>query len=511
MRKRSRYKFRISISREEYENLDAAKTCCGKLKEAKEIGHHRIAFKEFEVTVPEFLEYAVKGYAFCHLFQFDVNKEYKFERSNPKLKDVIEEYEVFPVYKIGVNKGYFKVQFKSNKYFHGAQAVFLDIEIRNDIRKTIYQSIDECVSLLKKKPTCAFYSYSDKIKEDIASRRFQLVYVFDSILNKDELETMTYKIYHMIEEDTKDVLARLSARSSGFLIGGNNPHVYNSSIIYSVDDFKEDTDIAAYVSNIELFNVPKALDKHKPIRFSKELEHDMLTLPFKTVDGKWMAKGLEYIQRTPIDFGNEDYKSVPKNYSELPFQKKKIRDGQHRRKTLFVWAALRRLMKPNITADELLYNLYIDRELAFDNSDGVLTVHVLQKCVIAALLTDMDDIKDMNSKSKRPKYKVNPIVLNKRKQINKARTDFTDKNIAKMYDVNMSVKDNLTNMAAKGFNISQRRLYQWREKNHITPIKKPVIEGYNPDLTIEENIAAMKCTKYQVEKAKKAYMESLNN
>ncbi|MCI6419879.1 MAG: hypothetical protein MR794_06250 [Bacteroidales bacterium] len=506
MRKRSRYKFRLSISREGYENLDAAKTCCGKLKEAKAIGHHRIAFKEFDVTVSEFLEYAIKGYAFCHLFQFDVNNEYKFETSKPTWNGE-KEFEAFPIYKKGVNKGYFKVQFKSDKFFHSAQAVFLDMEIRNDARKTKYQSIDECVSLLKKKPTCAFYSYSDKIKEDIASRRFQLVYVFDSILNKDEFETMTYKIYHMIEKETREVLVGLSVRSSGFLIGGNNPHVYNSSIIYSVNDFNDDTDIAEYLSILN--QKPEVSSDPNEIRFAEELVRDMQTLLYPNVEQKWEDKGLEYILSTPIDFGDKYYKIPPKDYVQLEFIKKRLRDGQHRRYTLFLRAARRRLIKPNITADELLYNLYKDRELVFDNSDGALSIRVLQECVKAALQTDIDSIRELNSRSKKSTYKVNPNIPDKRKMRGKARTEITDRKIAKMYDVNMSVKDNLTHMAAKGIKIGKSRLYQWRKKNNITPIKKPVIEGYNPDLTIEENIAAMKCTKYQVEKAKKAYLKSI--
>lgn len=508
MRKRSRYKFRISISREGYENLDAAKTCCGKLKEAKAIGHHRIAFKEFDVTVSEFLEYAIKGYAFCHLFQFDVNNEYKFETSKPTWNGE-KEFEAFPIYKKGVNKGYFKVQFKSDKFFHSAQAVFLDMEIRNDARKTKYQSIDECVSLLKKKPTCAFYSYSDKIKEDIASRRFQLVYVFDSILNKDELGTMTYKIYHMIEEDTREVLVGLSVRSSGFLIGGNNPHVYNSSIIYSVNDFNDDTDIAEYLSILN--QKPKASNDPTEIRFTEELVRDMQNLLSPIVEQKWMDKGLEYILSTPIDFNGEDYKIVNDDYIDLTYSIDNSKDGQHRRQKLYVRAALRRLIKPNITADELLYNLFIDRNRYFYNSNGELSIRVLQNVTEAALRTEIAVIKDMHTKykSKQPTFVINPNVTNKRMAVAAARRDITNRYIARMFDVNALFNDNLARMNQRGHKIGKSRLYQWCKDNNITPNKKPVIDGYNPHLSIRGNMAALRCTKHQVEKAQKAHEESL--
>lgn len=495
MRKRSRYKFRISISREGYENNDIAKDCCVSLTMAKKWGHHKIAFKEHEVTVSEFLDYAIQGYAFCHLFRFDVNEEYSFNT-----------FEAFPVYKIGANKGYFKVHFKSNQFFRGAQAVFVDI----DIRDTNYKSIDKYVSRLKRKPTCAFYSYTDKNTGDgIASQRFQLVYVFNSILNNIDFETMTYRIYKMIEDSTGEVLRDLGVRRSQYIIGGNNPHTYNSFIIYSVDDFPMDNDIFANISTTNAESQPIVSSEPIEIRFTDELVYDMRNLSYKNVVRKWDVKGFEYIVRTPIDFNGEDYKIVNEDYVELRYSREKLKDGQQRRKNLFTRAALRRLIKSDITADELLYNLFIDRERFFDNSDYVLSIRVLQNCVETALRTDIGSIKKIHARSERPTFVVNPNASNKHKAIAAARRDITNRYIAKMYDVNATIKDNLTKMNQGGHKVGKSLLYKWCKENNITPIKKPIIEGYNPDLIIEENMAAMKCTKYQVEKAKKTYMESL--
>lgn len=497
MRKRSRYKFRISISREGYENNDIAKDCCVSLSLAKKWGHHRIAFKEHEVTVSEFLDYAIKGYAFCHIFRFDENEEYSFNT-----------FKAFPVYKIGTNKGYFKVHFKSNQFFHSAQAVFVDI----DVQDTCYKSIDKYVSRLTKKPTCAFYSYTDKnTGVSIASQRFQLVYVFDSILNKVDFETITYRIYKMIETDTREVVRDLGIRLSQYIIGGDNPHTYNSSIIYSVDDFSMDNDIFANVSTTNKESQPIVSSEPMKIRFSDELVYDMRTLPYKNVVRKWDEKGFEYIVRTPIDLRNEDYKIVNEDYVELRYSREKLKDGQQRRKNLFTRAALRRLIKSDITADELLYDLFIDRERFFDNSDNVLSIRVLKNCVENALRTDIGSIKKLHARSERPTFVVNPNVANKHKAIAAARRDITNRYIAKMYDVNATIKDNLTKMNQGGHKVGKSLLYKWCKDNNITPIKKSIVDGYNPNLTIIGNMAAMQCTKYQVEKAKKAHMESLNN
>ena len=60
---------------------------------------------------------------------------------------------------------------------------------------------------------------------------------------------------------------------------------------------------------------------------------------------------------------------------------RKLKDGQHRKRTLFHRGWLRRLIKPTITPDELLYNLLFDREHFFDNSDQELSVYRLQEIV----------------------------------------------------------------------------------------------------------------------------------
>ena len=75
MKKDLEFKFRTSISREGYQDKDTAKMCLSSLT-SKKVGKQKMAFKEQEVTVDEFLDYAVKGHAFCNLFEFDENKKY---------------------------------------------------------------------------------------------------------------------------------------------------------------------------------------------------------------------------------------------------------------------------------------------------------------------------------------------------------------------------------------------------------------------------------------------------
>ena len=505
MRKRPKYKFKISISRERYTSDYMAKTCCISSKNAKKSGQSKIAFQEKEVTVSEFLEYAMKGYAFCHLFQYDENEKYQFKWKiwDPIMKDVSSySYDAYPVYKRGANKGYFKVNVKSNQFFRGTQTVFVDVDIKNK-----YASIEEYVSRLIRKPTCAFYPYRDGKMGCVDFHQIRLVYVFNSILDANDFESMSYRIYAMVERDSGECVSSISVRRSQYIIGGDNPETYNSSIIYSMEDFSMNYIIDESISSSKQVKArnPKASNAPKNIQFSDELVYDMRYMPYKYVVREWNDKGLEYITRTPVDFGDDDYKIVTEDYVKLHYIHDKSWTAEQRRRTLFVRASLRRLIKPSITADELLYNLFIDNEVLFDNSNGVLSIDVLQECVREALLTDTDTIKKKNTGIKKLTFVINPNVPNRRKAIGATRTAITNKKIAEMFDTTATIKDNLVRLNQNGLKIGKSRLYEWCTENNITPVKKTNVDC-NPELSIRENMVAMNYAKPQAKKAQKAYV-----
>ena len=70
-------------------------------------------------------------------------------------------------------------------------------------------------------------------------------------------------------------------------------------------------------------------------------------------------------------------------------------------------------------------------------------------------------------------------------------------------------------MMENGFKVSTARLYQFCKAYNIqtvkstTRTKKPVVEGYNPNLSIRENMVAMGgVTMHQVLKAKEEYIKT---
>lgn len=496
MKKDLEFKFRTSISREGYQDKDTAKMCLSSLT-AKKVGKVKMAFKEQTVTVDEFLDYAVKGHAFCNLFEFDENKKY-WINSTKAHKSL-----TYPIYTRGANKGYFKLSFKSDEFFKGSQTVFVDIDF------THFASISDYISCLTYQPTCAYYSYSDGLdKKGIVSRRFRLVYIFDSILNATEFRDVTFTLYDSIVRDTEEPMYDSCGCSySQYMNGGNKQEIYNSSIIYSKDDFP------AFELPVE---VNYQVEEEKPVEskeitFTDELVVDMTYAPYEHVVRKWWAKGLRYFTQTEVDFGDKYYITTTDDFVRLPYSPNKIEDGNHRRKKLFVRACLRRLMKKDVTPDELLYNLFIDTYKFFDNSNGEIDIDCLQRKVINAYKMDIEEIKEMSKDFYKPSFVISSTVEDKRKAVGEARTDITNQLIGEMYDVNATVKANQIVMQEAGYKVSLSRLYKFCEDFNIETVKpstrqkKAIVEGYNPNLSVRENMKAMNCTMYQVLKAKEAY------
>lgn len=474
------YKFRISISREGYQDKNTARACLNS-RDAKAIGREKMAFKQQEVSVKEFLDYAVKGHSFCNLFIFNPDKKYWIENGGFWTK-------TYPVYTKGANKGFFKLSFKQDMFFAGSQVVFVDIDY------THYEEIYDYIDALSYTPTCVYTSFSDnELKGGRISRRFRLVYVFDRVMDEQEFKSVSVNLYQQIIEDTDEPMDDLCGLGvSQYMNGTNGLETYMSNVIYSPEDIER------------IVITEKKENKNKKVRvsFNKEMLMDMQTLPYTKVVEKWWCKGMRYISKSEKQFTTY-YSTDAEEYYSLYWHKDKVADGERRRMKLFMRAAVRRLMKADITPDELLYNLFIDRERFFDNSDKVLTLDVLKNKVKSAMRMDIEYIKTFKQEYRTTSFIISPDSNDKRRDIAAARRDIMDRRISQHYDENKSVKENLESLHSLGVKVSQTRLYQW-VKIHIN--KKETV-SYNPELSIRENMKRMNCTKYQVEKAKKEYEE----
>ena len=380
MMKNIDFKFRINASNDYYIAKTDATACLSRVG-AKAIGKAKMAFREYDLTVDQFLQGATSGYAFCNLFEFDPNQKYLFETCDGR------RYQTTPLYMNGPNKGCMKMEFKCDRFFSGAQTVFVDIDL------TRFESIPDYLACLTIPPTCAYMSYSDGLeKRGVVSRRFRLVYVFDRVLGKDDLKVVSRCITDSIVQDTGEPMEDdCGERPSQYFNGVyGNEECYASYRIYSRLEFPE-----SLPEIDESQVVTAANDPTKPsVVFDEQLLHDMGTMGYEMFMHYYSTRYRYYYRTETNNWINGTYQLTDENYLQLWWHREKITDGNHRRRTLFKRACLRRLINPYVDADTLLFNMYVDLNKFIDYSDHVITMDMLKRRVERAMQMDWDELQE---------------------------------------------------------------------------------------------------------------------
>ena len=453
MEVKSNFKFRVNVSNDYYVKKTDASACLS-LAGAKAIKKVKMAFREQDVTVDEFLTYALNGYAFCNLFDFDPDQSYWFETGDG------HRYQTTPLYKDGTNKGCMRLVFKSDRFFSGAQTVFVDIDL------TRFDSIPEYIDCLTIKPTCVYMSYSDKLEKDrVTSRRFRMVYVFDRIMGKEDLNVISRTITDSIIRDTGEPMkddcgTRISQYFNGVYDNEESYAFYN---IYSRLDFPESLPVIEDV-------MPDEQSTKKPeVEFDSHLLHDMGSMDYETFM-HYNSLKYRYIYKTQKDEWIDGlYQLTDDNYIQLWWVRERIKDGHHRRRTLSKFACLRRLMKPDIDPDTLLFNMYVDLHRFIDNSDGIITIETMKRRVKSVVKMSQDELMKYCDyeigywKEHRPKFIYHPSVCYKTQWMTgKITTSIRYSEIDGKYDRTRSVREN-----AETLEIPVRSLYRYCQERGI--------------------------------------------
>ena len=418
------FSFTVSICKEPYESKQETTAAIiggdvGK-QMRKDLGlKEKIGFKSMLTTPSELLQSVLSGYTFCGVFSgFPANK--------PKKTYVRKD-------------GHFTLTGKSGKFFAGSYCIGVDID------ETQYHSAEEFVSRLQQKPTIWYTSYSNQQYDTSTGMskgaRFRLIYVFDQeIHNKYFFRYCANKVHYMVESSTnEEIHDKCGLQCTQYFNGTNFKNEtlsidYGcSDIIYSFTDFNiTKEDFLEFLEDNCMYKSPepkqkKEIKKLKCSIMSKMIEEEETTTT--TQQQAILLSALDVIEQSnsntesivfnfflvrdaySLDWSDfhdkykryneyvfrterEDWSSITdskgniiqfqycdEDYLELKWIPRKLKDGQHRKRTLFHRGWLRRLIKPTITPDELLYNLLFDREHFFDNSDQELSVYRLQEIV----------------------------------------------------------------------------------------------------------------------------------
>ena len=490
------YRFRTCISVDGYEKKTDATACLSKAGAAA-VGKEKMAFRLHTVTIDEFLQYATTGHAFCNLFQFDCDQKYWVTTSTGK------HFQTYPVYKTGRRSGAMKLNFKSDEFFYGAQVVYVDVDY------TRYVNVMDYLLTLTFPPTGVYMSYSDGIakgKESVVSRRFRLVYVLDQVYGRDDLKRISSAITDQIIFDTAEPMADdCGERPCQYMNGvyGNN-ETYTSNFIYTVSDFPQEVDPPLTPPSVQGQSEPE-------IVFNEDLLREMATYSYQDFMHyhSWQYR---YVYRTerPDDWIDGMFQLTDENYLQLWYYREKQVDGQNRRRKLFKNACLRRLMYPDIDAETLLFNLYVDRWRFFDNSDGAITLDTLKRKVKQAMgktpeqLAAYCDREIRWCKEHRPRFITKRGYVTNRGMISHITKRILWAEIDRAYDKSISLKENL-DTSLVDLDVSASTLYRYCKERFIDP------DPDRPEMTAREKREAKRLEKARnIERFKDLYDPDLS-
>ena len=510
MYKDDNYIFQVSISKDAYKNKLETKAAVDDtdgqpLRE--QLGIERICYYRIPVNSEKLLEYVLNGYTFCALF------------SNFSENDCKHVYTLY-------NGSYFTAMGKAGEFFEGSYFIGVDID------DTQYHKTEELVSKLSLTPTFWYTSLSHMEVEKngiCKGLRLRLIYVFDKLItDKYYFRYCASNLHKIIEYDLgEEVKDKCGLNCTQYFNGTNwndksiSVEFEISNTIYSLSDISaSDSGYYAYLNKYCEYKDPKQdikseidnriciLSKHsniinsstlqfvsecsnsihiagnQQIRISRELISQM-SLPWQEFYNKNKHK-YPYIYRTEKTewekIGEIEYQWCDESYFELSWISKKQTDGQHRRHSLFHRAWMRRLIMPEITPDILLFNLAVDRERFYDNSDRQLSTSVLITKVKEAFAYDVDSLIERYKEKyeetiakcrgkrfiirKKPGLKVNNRSISKE-------LDWLF--IDKVYDVNLTLSENIQALEDSGFIIKEDPLRRYCKDRGIivlTPAEK---------------------------------------
>lgn len=403
-----------------------------------------MTFKKETLSIEELSDYIKEGYSFCSIFKDDE----------------------------------FAIRDKKDSNYKYTQIISVDIDHST-------MTFEEALKKLKTIPTIAYETYSNSL--DNNSYRF--LYIFNERIEGKEL-TKNYilTINSKIEKELSIKIDANAMKVSQYFNGNNNQKVITNNVTYSKNDFKiEYNNIKVQTKN----NRDKDNIIHLDCTFDNESNFikDFWTISYIKLLDKY-ANVFKDIQHTDLPSVDDDTPiiNIPNDFREIRryfymvdengIMKdclRKLKDGENRRKTLFLNGMIRRLIWNNISMENLIYNLVFEFIHYMINDGNKITKKEIFGIAQRIMKADLNEYDNLGKTTR--KYMVNPMYcikynLSKRAVLNKSRSKIDYNEVASLYDCSISDKENIEVMKEFGIEISIRSLKNWRKKNNITKYKK---------------------------------------
>lgn len=400
-----------------------------------------------------------------------------FEMSKTNVDEFVNKISSGYSYCAVYNNDDFGMSFKKDSNFAYTQVISVDVD-----KTTI--SLNEALERLKTTPTVAYNTFSNGHNNLYC---YRLVYVFEEpIESVKQAKLYTIALNQIVSDELNIKTDSNACKVSQYFNGTNDNNVFVSDCIYQLSDFNID-DIKVQSKCIQ--------QEHHNIGLTCTFENDT-TL----IKDFWNLKLTEFlykydsimpnIQNSKLEIPSEDepFIDIPSDYREikrywylLVDEKghkldyiRKIRDGEGRRKKLFINGIIRRLINPKITFENMLHNIVWEFVTYMVNDGNKITKAILFSIVQDVMKTDMTRYSELGKTTR--KWMVNPYFaskhnMSKREVINKFKHN-KKQYIGEYYDASLTDEQNIKAMKEYGFEVSLRTLKTWRKENNITKYNK---------------------------------------
>ena len=365
------------------------------------------------------------------------------------------------------NKKYTQNQRKMENIV-GIQFVMIDID------DSSCENIDILIETLALLPTMAYTTYSHKVK----GNRYRLLYIFNDIITNVDVYR---QLYDQIIKKNNLQCDPCGSNPAQMILGTNGQmaDIRTFDKTYSLNDF----DIKYKL----VIDGTKA-EKHKSdtkisIEINDDFFDDFIHLSFSEFVDTYRTV-YPHIQHTPFNRDNsKPYTVLPENFIYIRHKYcdevyngdvvgtniVKLKDGQHRRKALYMCAIMRRLMIPDITIEHLLANAYYDLNYYISNAIDPINRYKLTEICVRAYTTDISkyDIDTFKDK-KQPKFIINDDYcaqngISKKQALNISRKLLNYEKIGEVYDPSLSLNENIKQMKELGVKVSKPTLISFKK------------------------------------------------
>lgn len=446
------FKFRLHVSKECY----TSKPKDGKTIEA-------IEFEPREVTINGALQCATEGRAFCHNF------------FTPRKDGVITNH-----------KGS-----KTEENFLSSCSVIYDMD---DMSVPMLEYIES----LAYKPSFAYPSYRNGLPG--LGYRYRLVYVFDAeFWGAPQYKTMYDYLARVnaFAPKVKGEHGGLDRLNVAQLYYGTTAtaETYNGDIIYSIGDFP---DYANFITNrVEESpkeKVEKCVSIPAEVNIDPTFLWDLRHLPQRTFYHKYRDEFYPNYApslSTPLILDESNmFFMFPDDYVAVLHKcdrgkTVKWEPNNDRKKKMFATAHIMLFNCPTLSIENLLFNLLLEREWYYDNTDDKISNEVL----IATAVNAFTKPYALNP-TKHGAFKVNKEYWARLgKTPNQAskiiRGILNRRRVFSLYNPAMSIKDNLEYLHTQGVKVSyktlRRMVTEWEKENN----KKPRVPTYYTDCPLD--------------------------